>query len=244
MPQPIYLPKEQGLFDYIQPMIQQMFMMKFKHNMDMDVLDAETKLETAKLKEKRQYQEGQKGKVQKQKYIDEGRPQIIGPRARQPGEVTNVQTGNRWGAIPMPKVSEGFETFNVAGRPVVRARRIPKKEQGPTFSKIEGQAFTKYGEGGYDSLTQLQKKIVDKRLKKSGQDPDDVYAKSMARHSAWASGFKQYVGRDPSKNEARRHFLNDIYGILEPDEEETTNAGVSQKLPGESVADYLKRMPK
>ena len=51
---PIVIPQRQSPWSQLLP---QMFMMKVKHNMDLQTLDAETKLETAKLKEKREYQE-------------------------------------------------------------------------------------------------------------------------------------------------------------------------------------------
>jgi len=54
---PIVMPQQKTWGDQIGPLFMSMYLAKFKHNMDMDVLKEETKLETAKLKEKRQYQE-------------------------------------------------------------------------------------------------------------------------------------------------------------------------------------------
>ena len=51
---PIIVPQRRNIWESLLP---QMFLMKIKHNMDMDVLEAETKQEAVKLKEKRQYQE-------------------------------------------------------------------------------------------------------------------------------------------------------------------------------------------
>ena len=57
MPQPIYLPKDRSPFESLLPMVQQMFMMKFHHKMNMDVMDAETKRRSAEKAEQRGYQE-------------------------------------------------------------------------------------------------------------------------------------------------------------------------------------------
>ena len=57
MPQPIYLPKDRSPFESLLPMVQQMFMMKFHHKMDMDLMDAETKRRSAEKAEQRGYQE-------------------------------------------------------------------------------------------------------------------------------------------------------------------------------------------
>ena len=57
MPQTIYLPEERSPFESLLPMVQQMFLMKFHHKMDMDVMEAETKQRAAEKTEKRGYQE-------------------------------------------------------------------------------------------------------------------------------------------------------------------------------------------
>ena len=57
MPQTIYLPEERSPFESLLPMVQQMFLMKFHHKMDMDIMDAETKRRSAEKAEQRGYQE-------------------------------------------------------------------------------------------------------------------------------------------------------------------------------------------
>ena len=78
-------------------LLPQLFLMKIKHNMDMQTLEAETKLETAKVTEKRDYDRKMKGLGEKQKMLNAGREPILGPQVKQPGETTNVYTGNRFG---------------------------------------------------------------------------------------------------------------------------------------------------
>ena len=98
---------------------------------------------------------------------------------------------------------------------------MPQKEttdKSPTFTSIEGLVFDKWRSD--KPLSEKETKIIDRRFKTSGtrKTPKEVKADALARYEAWREGFEKYVERPPTPQEARRKFLNDIYGILEPDE--------------------------
>jgi len=57
MPQPIYLPKKPDPFEMMMPMVQNLFMLKFRHKLDMDVAQEERESAKLVLEEKRLYQE-------------------------------------------------------------------------------------------------------------------------------------------------------------------------------------------
>jgi len=106
MPQPIYLPKEPDPFESLLPMVQNLFLLKMKHNMDMDIVDARIKARAA-----------EKGAEERLSLEKEGRKP--GPYKK---GVTNPYTGIRWSSIPKPDISQDFEAFNVGGKWQVKAK--------------------------------------------------------------------------------------------------------------------------
>lgn len=172
MPQTIYLPKKPDPFESLLPMVQNLFLLKIKHKMDMDVLDAETKLKKVELEEEREYQKTQKGLAQKQEFIKEGRKPIVGPQTEQPGEVANVYTQNRWGpATEKPAYKEGqLQDFKVGdqfiqyrmtkGKWMPTGRKAPRYKPGVTVNLKQSAASEREklatGEAALDTLTNLR----------------------------------------------------------------------------------------
>jgi len=178
MPQPIYLPKERSPFESLLPMVQQMFMMKFKHKMDMDIVDAETKRKAAEKTEQRSYEQKQKGQTQKQKFVTAGRKPIVGPRVQQPGEVTNVYTGNRWGQKPRPQAItvDGVKLIETSPGKYIKAAGTE------TPTKMRNFELTIYGK----EVPEMRgtSEYIDRRLKWIEQQKEmSPYTKQIARQN-------------------------------------------------------------
>ncbi len=55
------------------------------------------------------------------------------------------------------------------------------------------------------------------------KEPDKTGEKIKEGLRAWKTTFKEFMGREPSKEEIRRKLINDPYGLLEPESTETTS---------------------
>ena len=92
-----------------------------------------------------------------------------------------------------------------------------------SYTQIEGGIVGKWLEN--KPLSPKEQEIVDKRIKKTGQTPEQVKANAKARIEAKAESFKDLLGRDPSDEEKRAILLNDPFGFLSPPEEEEYAVG-------------------
>lgn len=109
------------------------------------------------------------------------------------------------------------------------AVKIQKLEATPdqkdvTYSKLEGEIFRRWLDG--EQLTPNQKQILNKKLKESGDTPQDAYSKTVSRYKAKLDFYEKSTGQKASNAEKRAMIINDPWGFL------ADEGGSPQASPG------------
>lgn len=101
-----------------------------------------------------------------------------------------------------------------------RRKKYEEINKKRAVGNIEADVLVKWMEGG--ELSKQEQDIINLRFKGKKESPTDAKAKVIARYEGRVTFLENKLGRPLSSEETRRLVINDPWGILAPEEKESS----------------------